>query len=58
MTTSGHGKAVALMNSQQLSLPAQDQASEHPSMDKGGLLVASVIHLITHLLEKPESGTW
>lgn len=36
MLPSGHGKTTALMNSQELWLPAQNQTSQHSSIDQGG----------------------
>lgn len=36
MLSSGHGMTIALMNSQELWLPAQNQTSQHSSIDWGG----------------------
>lgn len=36
MLSSGHGMTTALMNSQELWLPAQNQTSQHSSIDWGG----------------------
>lgn len=43
MLSSGHGMTTALMNSQELWLPAQNQTSQHCSIDWGGAHEAATL---------------